>query len=213
MSTIAIVDYGMGNIHSVARALQLAAPAATIRLASTPEQLQAADRLVLPGQGAMPDCMASLHQSGLYDGLLTQAQRKPMLGICVGEQMLFTHSDEGHTPCLNLFPGHVRRFSGEAYYSASNPSGLKVPHIGWNRVEHAKPHPIWDTIEPYSYFYFVHSYYVQPDTSTLCAGTTHYGCTFTSAVARDNIFAVQFHPEKSADHGIALYRNFLHWNP
>lgn len=203
----------MGNIHSVARALHVAAPSATVTLASTPSQLDAADRLVLPGQGAMPDCMASLHQSGLYERLLVHARAKPMLGICVGEQMLFSHSDEGDVPCLNLFAGNVKRFSGDAYFTPSRPQGLKVPHIGWNRVLQTQPHPLWATIDQNSYFYFVHSYYVQPDTSTLCVGTSHYGCTFTSAVARDNIFAVQFHPEKSAQTGLRLLSNFARWNP
>ncbi|MCQ9618125.1 imidazole glycerol phosphate synthase subunit HisH [Paenalcaligenes niemegkensis] len=213
MSTIAIVDYGMGNIHSVARALQVAAPHATVILASTPDQLAAADRLVLPGQGAMPNCMVSLHQSGLYQSLLDHAHSKPMLGICVGEQMLFSHSDEGDVECLNLFAGNVIRFNGDAFYSPSHPAGLKVPHVGWNRVLQAKPHPLWANIAQNSHFYFVHSYYVQPVTSTLCAGTTQYGYAFTSAVARDNIFAVQFHPEKSAQSGLHLLSNFARWNP
>lgn len=213
MSTIAIVDYGMGNIHSVARALQVAAPTATVTLASTPSELHTADRLVLPGQGAMRDCIASLQQSGLYQSLLTQARTKPMLGICVGEQMLFTHSDEGNVDCLNLFSGHVQRFSGEHYFTTTHPQGLKIPHIGWNRVFQTKTHPLWANISQDSYFYFVHSYYVQPNDPTLCAGTTQYGCTFTSAVAQDNIFAVQFHPEKSAQTGLRLLSNFARWNP
>lgn len=214
MSTIAIVDYGMGNIHSVARALQAAAPEATILLASTPAQLQQADRLVLPGQGAMPDCMQSLQQSGLLHSLREQANLKPLLGICVGEQMLFSHSDEGNIDCLNLFEGDVVRFHGPAFYHPEHQrQGLKIPHVGWNQVFQQQPHPLWVDIAQNSYFYFVHSYYVKPVATTLCAGSTHYGYAFTSAVAKDNIFAVQFHPEKSAQSGLQLLHNFAHWKP
>lgn len=217
MNSIAIIDYGMGNFHSVARALRAAAPDADIRLARHPADIAQASRLVLPGQGAMPDCMRTLQKSGLKDAVLHAARNKPLLGVCVGEQMLFTHSEEGDTPCLDIFPGRVKRFSGPAFADAPQPGTrsqtLKIPHMGWNRVKQVRPHPLWAGIDDHSHFYFVHSYYVQPGTPDLMTGLSHYGVSFTCAVARDNIFAVQFHPEKSAAAGLRLYHNFAHWRP
>ena len=217
MNTIAIVDYGMGNFHSVARALQAAAPDADIRICREAHQIENASRVVFPGQGAMPDCMRTLDQSGLREAVVKAARSKPLLGVCVGEQMLFTQSEEGDTPCLNVFEGRVKRFSGPLYASASTPLHeaelLKVPHMGWNRVKQVRPHPLWEGIDDNTHFYFVHSYYVQPRDPALTAGLAHYGVSFTCAVASDNIFAVQFHPEKSADAGLRLYRNFVDWNP
>jgi imidazole glycerol phosphate synthase, glutamine amidotransferase subunit len=222
MTTIAIVDYGMGNFHSVARALRYAAPEADIRICNRPQEIDAADRIVFPGQGAMPDCMRTLNQSGLVDAVLRAARTKPLLGVCVGEQMLFEVSEEGDTPCLGLFPGSVRRFSGPQFATAqadaSRPPDdgaerLKVPHMGWNRVRQSRSHALWAGIPDMAHFYFVHSYYAAPADASLTVGETHYGVDFTCAVAADNIFAVQFHPEKSAGHGLRLYRNFVDWQP
>lgn len=234
MTIIAIVDYGMGNFHSVARALRHAAPDADIRICNRAADIAAADRVVFPGQGAMADCMRTLDQSGLRDAIVQAAASKPLLGVCVGEQMLFSHSQEGDTPCLGIFPGEVRRFEGPAFAApaagadaacdiasantapdapAAGAELLKVPHMGWNRVRQTRAHPIWDGIPDGTHFYFVHSYYVQPADPALTVGQTRYGLDFTCAVAADNIFAVQFHPEKSASHGLRLYRNFVDWNP
>lgn len=213
-STIAIVDYGMGNIYSVARALQYAAPEATIKLATEAVHIDQADRVVLPGQGAMRDCMLNLERSGLQEALLRAAKNKPLFGVCVGEQMLFERSAEGDASCLGLFPGTVQRFSGTAFAKPSPGSQeeqLKVPHMGWSQVEQYKAHPLWRGIPDKSYFYFVHSYYVVPAQPELSVAKTRYGDEFTCAVARDNIFASQFHPEKSADVGLRLYRNFVEW--
>jgi len=216
VNTIAIVDYGMGNLHSVARALRVAAPDAEVRICNRAADVLAASRIVFPGQGAMPDCMRTLQASGLQDAVLHAARSKPLLGICVGEQMLFSRSEEGDTRCLGIFPGRVRRFEGGP--GIGDAPGLKiprlkVPHMGWNRVAQTRPHALWQGLEDGAWFYFVHSYFVQPDDSALVAGSSDYGVRFTCAVARDNIFAVQFHPEKSSDAGLQLLRNFAHWQP
>ena len=217
MTTIAIVDYGMGNLRSVAQALRAAAPEADVQVVDRPEAIRAADRVVLPGQGAMPDCMGALGGSGLQDAVLEAAATKPMLGVCVGEQMLFDLSREARagadsTPALGLMPGEVIRFELEGMTQPDG-SRYKVPQMGWNRVRQVKPHPLWNGIPDSSWFYFVHSYYVHAQDPAHIAGETEYGVVFTSAVARDNIFATQFHPEKSAAMGLQLYRNFVHWNP
>ncbi len=217
MNTIAIVDYGMGNFHSVARALQAAAPDADIRICSKAQEIDQASRVVFPGQGAMPDCMRTLDESGLREAVVRAARGKPLLGVCVGEQMLFTESEEGHVPCLDVFPGRVKRFAGPQYAGAAQGTPgrelLKVPHMGWNRVQQTRSHALWQGIPDQAHFYFVHSYYAEPDDPALTVGVSHYGASFTCAVAAANIFAVQFHPEKSADHGLRLYRNFVDWNP
>jgi glutamine amidotransferase len=223
VSTIAIVDYGMGNFHSVARALAHAAPDADIRICNQPGQIEAADRVVFPGQGAMADCMRTLDESGLREAVLRAAREKPLMGVCVGEQMLFEHSEEGDTPGLGIFPGEVRRFSGTQFSAPvvdadtlngqSDIERLKVPHMGWNRVRQTRAHPLWNGIPDGTHFYFVHSYYADPADDQLIAGVSDYGLAFTCAVAAANIFAVQFHPEKSAEHGLRLYRNFVDWNP
>ncbi|QOT76133.1 imidazole glycerol phosphate synthase subunit HisH [Cupriavidus basilensis] len=217
MTTIAIVDYGMGNLRSVAQALRAAAPEADVQVVDQPEAIRAADRVVLPGQGAMPDCMGALGASGLQQAVIEAAASKPMLGVCVGEQMLFDFSKEsraqdGSTPCLGLLPGEVIRFELEGMTQPDG-SRYKVPQMGWNRVRQARAHPLWAGIPDESWFYFVHSYYVHAQDPAHIAGETDYGVLFTSAVARDNIFATQFHPEKSAAMGLQLYRNFVHWNP
>jgi len=213
VTTIAIVNYGMGNFHSVARALHQAAPHADVRVCDRAADIAAADRVVFPGQGAMADCMRTLDASGLRDAVVQAAASKPLLGVCVGEQMLFAHSQEGDLPCLGIFPGDVRRFEGPAFASQHGVEDLKVPHMGWNRVHQTRAHALWQGIPDGAHFYFVHSYYAVPANAALTFGQTRYGFDFTCAVAADNIFAVQFHPEKSADHGLRLYRNFVDWNP
>ena len=217
MTTIAIVDYGMGNLRSVAQALRAAAPEADVQVVDRPEAIRAADRVVLPGQGAMPDCMGALGASGLQEAVVEAAASKPLLGVCVGEQMLFDRSTESRagnaaTPCLALMPGEVVRFELEGLTQPDG-SRFKVPQMGWNRVRQSRAHPLWQGIPDESWFYFVHSYYVRAQDASHIAGETDYGGVFTSAVARDNIFATQFHPEKSAAMGLQLYRNFVHWNP
>jgi len=212
MSTIAVVDYGMGNLRSVAKALEHVAPRARVVVTGDAAVVDAADRVVFPGQGAMPDCMRHLDESGLRDAVLRAARGKPLFGVCVGEQMLFEWSAEGDTPGLGVLPGRVLRFPDEAMRL---PDGgrLKVPHMGWNRVRQVRPHPIWNGVPDGAYFYFVHSFYAVPASEALTVGTTDYGVAFTCAVARDNIFATQFHPEKSAANGLRLYENFVDWNP
>ncbi|CAM3678606.1 imidazole glycerol phosphate synthase subunit HisH [Polynucleobacter brandtiae] len=217
--TIAIVDYGMGNLRSVYQAFHHVAPDANVLIASKPEDIISADRVVLPGQGAMPDCMRHLEESGLLEALLETAKNKPFLGVCVGEQMMFDQSaevranaDQLWTPCLGLMPGEVRRFE---LTGRRQPDGsvYKVPHMGWNQVRQDREHPLWDGIPDLTSFYFVHSYYVVPQRNEDIVGSTEYGDWFTSAVARDNIFATQFHPEKSAEYGLKLYQNFVSWQP
>ena len=209
---IAVIDYGMGNLRSVAKALEHVAPSATVRITSDPAAVKAADRVVFPGQGAMPDCMRYLRESGLEDAVRAAAASKPLLAVCIGEQMLFEHSEEGDTAGLGLFPGAVVRFRDEAMRAADGVR-LKVPHMGWNRVRQVQPHPLWNGVADESWFYFVHSYYVVPQNDALSAGISDYGGTFTCAVARDNIFATQFHPEKSAAAGLRIYENFSRWAP
>ena len=214
-TSIAIVDYGMGNLRSVYQALRKAAPEADVAIVGQPEAIRAADRIVLPGQGAMRDCMAHLGASGLQEAVLEAARDKPMLGVCVGEQMLFDWSQEGDTKGTNglgLIPGKVVRFELEGQLQDDG-SRFKVPQMGWNRVRQTQQHPLWDGVPDESFFYFVHSYYGVPDNPAHTSGETLYGAPFTSAIARDNLFATQFHPEKSADAGLRLYRNFVHWNP
>lgn len=207
---IAVVDYGMGNLRSVSRALASVAPEAHVLVTSDPEEVKSADRVVVPGQGAMADCMAQLAASGAREAVLEAARTRPFLGICVGMQMLFEHGEEGDTPGLGLLAGQVPRFPAP-HLHADGETVLKVPHMGWNEVFHARAHPLWDGIETGSRFYFVHSYYPAPADAALTAATCAYGVTFTCAVARDNIFAVQFHPEKSQAAGLRLLRNFVHW--
>ena len=216
--TVAVVDYGMGNLRSVSQAVRHvaaqagAAAAFEVIVTSRPDEVYSAERIVLPGQGAMPDCMRELRESGLQDAVLHAAANKPLMGVCVGMQMLLTRSEEGPTDGLGLIAGEVRRFQLEGRLQPDG-SRYKVPQMGWNRVIQAQPHPIWAGVPDQSYFYFVHSFYAQPYDTRHSAGETEYGERFTCALARDNIFATQFHPEKSAEHGLALYRNFLHWNP
>ena len=212
--TVAVVDYGMGNLHSVSQAVRHVAEGTgfDVIVTSRPDEVHAAERIVLPGQGAMPDCMRELRDSGLQDAVLHAAANKPLMGVCVGMQMLLSRSEEGPTDGLDLFPGEVLRFSLEGQRQPDG-SRFKVPQMGWNRVFQARPHPIWGDVPDGAYFYFVHSFHAKPTNVGHSVGETEYGIRFTCALARDNIFATQFHPEKSAAHGLALYRNFLHWNP
>ncbi len=212
MNKIVVVDYGMGNLRSVAQVLHHVAPEADVKISGNVADIAAADRLVLPGQGAMPDCMRSLRESGVQEAVLHAARSKPLFGVCVGEQMLFDWSAEGATDGLGLLPGKVVRFALEDQLQEDG-SRFKVPQMGWNRVQQKNDHPLWAGIENGAHFYFVHSYYAQPALTSDIVGETVYGQAFASAVARDNIFATQFHPEKSASAGLQLYRNFVHWNP
>lgn len=209
--TIAVIDYGMGNLRSAAKAVEHVAEGASVVVTADPAVVAAAERVVFPGQGAMPDCMRELDARGLREAVLQAAREKPFLGICVGEQMLFERSEEGDVAGLGVFPGVVRRFP-EARMVDAQGQRLKVPHMGWNEV-HQQPHALWAGIADASRFYFVHSYCVQEIDPALTAGTTDYGLPFTCAVARDNIFAVQFHPEKSARDGLQLLKNFVEWRP
>ena len=212
MNKIVVVDYGMGNLRSVAQALRAVAPEANVLISGEVPDIQSADRIVLPGQGAMPDCMSSLRDSGVQEAVLAASRSKPLFGVCVGEQMLFDLSEEGNTPGLGLLPGKVVRFNLDGQLQADG-SRFKVPQMGWNRVQQSRPHALWQDIPDQEYFYFVHSYYAQPDNAEHIVGMTDYGQLFACAVARDNIFATQFHPEKSAHAGLQLYKNFVHWNP
>ena len=212
--SVAVVDYGMGNLRSVSQAVLHVARGSGVEVVVTanPEDVRAAERIVLPGQGAMRDCMRELHDSGLRDAVCEAARSKPLMGVCVGMQMLLDHSEEQDTPGLGLVPGRVRWFRPEGALQADG-SRFKVPQMGWNQVRQSHPHPMWADVPDESYFYFVHSFYAMPAEPRHSVGETDYVTRFTSALARDNIFATQFHPEKSADHGLTLYRNFLHWNP
>ena len=214
MSTVAIVDYGMGNLKSVSQAVIKAAEGSGVNVVITrsADQVFAADRIVLPGQGAIRDCTRELRDSGMLEAVLDAAARKPMLGVCVGMQMLLDRSEEQDTAGLGLIPGTVKRFQLDGRLQDDG-SRYKVPQMGWNRVRQDASHPLWAGIPDESWFYFVHSFFAAPSDARHSAGTTEYGERFTSAVAPDNIFATQFHPEKSADLGLALYRNFLHWMP
>jgi len=215
---VAVVDYGMGNLRSVTQAVMHVAADAGVDVvwARTPQEVMDAERVVLPGQGAMRDCMRELHDSGMFDAVMHAAANKPLMGVCVGMQMLLDHSQEQDTACLGLIPGEVVKFDLAGQHQPDG-SRYKVPQMGWNQVwqsgEHGKRHAVWGDVPDGAYFYFVHSYYAQPSDERHTVGETDYGQRFTAAIGRDNIFATQFHPEKSAEHGLALYRNFLHWNP
>ena len=210
MTDIAVIDYGMGNLHSVSTRLRQVAPTLEVTVTGDPAIVARAARVVFPGQGAMPDCMRSLRQCGLAEAVTEATQAKPFLGLCIGQQMLFEGSDEGDTPGLGLVLGRVRGFPRTAERAAA---GYKVPHMGWNEVAQVRPHALWDGIADGARFYFVHSYFCDPAEPGLAAGSTCYPEAFTSAIARANIFATQFHPEKSAAAGLRLLSNFATWNP
>ncbi|HAT33186.1 MAG TPA: imidazole glycerol phosphate synthase subunit HisH [Janthinobacterium sp.] len=212
MNKIVVVDYGMGNLRSVAQALRAVAPEAEVLISGSVADIDGADRIVLPGQGAMPDCMRSLRESGVLEALMRAAANKPLLGVCIGEQMLFDASEEGQAAGLGLLPGKVVRFQLDGQLQEDG-SRFKVPQMGWNQVRQTASHALWAGIEDEAYFYFVHSYYARPDVAAHTVGETVYGAPFSCAVARENIFATQFHPEKSAAAGLQLYKNFVHWQP
>ena len=212
MNKVAIIDYGMGNLRSVAKAIEHVASASEVVVTSDPAEVLAADRVVFPGQGAMPDCMRELDARGLRPAVLEAARSKPFLGICIGQQMLFEHSEEGNVPGLGVFRGEVRRFPADKMVGADG-IRLKVPHMGWNEVWQKQAHALWANIPDGARFYYVHSYYVDPFDPGIVAATTDYGIPFTGAVAQANIFAVQFHPEKSAEAGLQLLSNFMSWKP
>ena len=208
---IAVIDYGMGNLRSVAKAIEHVADNAQVRTTDDPGYIAAADRVVFPGQGAARDCMAAIGDHHLNRAILQAAASKPFLGICMGLQVLMRHSEEnGGTDLLNLFAGEVKRFDGLAM--GDNGLPLKIPHMGWSPVHQLAAHPLWEGIADQSRFYFVHSYRVVPEDVSVIAATTDYGVRFTSAIASDNLFATQFHPEKSADTGLQLLRNFVNWD-
>jgi glutamine amidotransferase len=209
---IVVVD-GLGNLRSVAQALRAAVPEAEVLVSSQAADIDAADRVVLPGQGAMRDCMRGLRESGAEEAVLRAMKTRPVMGVCVGEQMLFDASEENEgTPGLGLLPGKVMRFQLDGKLQPDG-SRFKVPQMGWNRVRQVRAHPLWEGVEDGAWFYFVHSYYAQPENALDTIGEADYGGAYCCAVARDNIVATQFHPEKSADAGLRLYRNFIHWNP
>lgn len=211
---IAVVDYGMGNLRSVSKALEHVAPTKNVLVTSNPDDIAQAERVVFPGQGAMPDCIRELDARGLREAVVTAALKKPFLGICIGLQMLFDHSEEGDAAGLGVFKGNVKRFAAEDMIDSQG-AKLKVPHMGWNQVYQAgsKPHALWQGIEDGARFYYVHSYYVQPDDAAIIAGYSNYPNKFTCVVAKNNLFAVQFHPEKSANAGLQLLSNFVNWSP
>jgi len=209
---VAIVDYGMGNLRSVANAFKAVAPDVSVAVTSDPAQIAQAERVVFPGQGAMPDCIRELDARHLRQAVIEATQQKPFLGICIGLQMLFEHSEEGDVPGLGVYRGEVKRFAPERMLDAHG-AKLKVPHMGWSQVHQTQAHALWADIADQARFYYVHSYYVAPEESTLTAATTAYPFEYTGAIARDNVFAVQFHPEKSANAGLQLLRNFVNWKP
>ena len=214
MRRVAVIDYGMGNLRSVSQAVLHAARDSDVEVMATsdPDFVRAAERVVLPGQGAMPDCMRELRDSGLQAAVLEAAATKPLLGVCIGMQMLFERSEEGPTEGLGLIGGEVLRFRLEGRLQPDG-SRYKVPQMGWNRVRQTQPHALWSGIPDDAYFYFLHSYYARPSEPRHSVGESDYGSRFTCAVARDNIFAVQFHPEKSQSAGLQLLSNFVRWRP
>ena len=212
MTDIAVVDYGMGNLRSVAKAIEHVAPQCSVSVTDDAKVVREADRVVFPGQGAMRDCMREMEARGLRGAILSAAREKPFLGICIGLQMLFEHSEEGDTPGLALLPGKVRRFPRDEMVDAQG-AKLKVPHMGWNEVHQSVPHPLWQGIPDATRFYFVHSYFPEPAQSDLVAAYSLYPFPFTCAAASGNIFAVQFHPEKSHEAGLRLLANFTTWVP
>ena len=211
MPDIAVVDYGTGNLRSVAKALAYVAPDRSIVVTSDAAVIREARRVVLPGQSAMPDCMANLASSGLREVVVEAIAQRPFLGICLGLQMLFDESEEGPTTCLGILPGRVVRF-GDAPMVGPDGERLKVPHMGWSPVQPTQAHPLWEGIEPATRFYFAHSYHPAPADAAITAATTDYPAPFTCAIARANIFAVQFHPEKSQRAGLRLLANFVNWD-
>lgn len=210
-TTVAVIDYGMGNLHSAAKALEKVAPDAKVIVTPDAKTILSADRVVFPGVGAIRDCMGEILRLGLDDVVREAAQSKPLLGICVGMQSLMTRSEEnGGVNCLNLFAGQVKFFGADLHDQRGEK--LKVPHMGWNQVQQTRPHPLWNGIADNARFYFVHSYYITLDDNNLMTGRCEYGVPFTAALGRENVFAVQFHPEKSQSAGLKLLQNFMEWD-
>ena len=212
MTTIAVIDYGMGNLRSVAKALEHVAPRRRVVVTQDPRQIAEAAHVVFPGQGAIRDCMHELAAHGLVEAVCEAAASRPFLGLCLGPQALLDHSEEnGGVDCLGVIAGQVRRF--RAPFDSAGVPVCKIPHMGWNQVSQDLPHPLWEGIAQHSRFYFVHSYYLAPRDDSVVAGTSEYIHRFAAAIARANIFAVQFHPEKSAAAGLRLLENFSRWDP
>lgn len=212
MNTVAVIDYGMGNLHSVAKALEHADDNTRVIVSSSADEIVKADRVVLPGVGAMRDCIGEIKRRGLEEVIRSVAETKPFLGVCVGMQALMNSSKENNgVSCFGIVTGTVEPFGSDLHDLVTN-ERLKVPHMGWNQVNQTISHPLWKGIDVDARFYFVHSYYVQPATPDPIAASTAYGFPFASALAQDNIFAVQFHPEKSQHAGLKLYANFLEWD-
>lgn len=213
MGTVAVIDYGMGNLHSVAKALERVGSGTTVLVTHDHEHIKNADRVVLPGVGAIRDCMHEIKRLGI-DKVVKQVIKdgKPLLGVCVGMQAMMTFSDENNgVDCLRILPGHVAYF-GDDLHDPKSGVRLKIPHMGWNQVHQTFEHPLWQGIEQDERFYFVHSYYVEPVDMGMIAGSTDYGISFTAAISKANVFATQFHPEKSQHAGLQLYKNFLNWD-
>lgn len=213
MHRLAIIDYGIGNLYSVIKAVEhVAGPADRVRVTSNPEEITTSDKVVFPGQGAALDCMRALRALDLFDAVREAARQKPFLGICMGMQVLMQESEENEgTGCLALYDGRVKYF-GNHISAGAGEGRYKIPHMGWNSIHQEQDHPLWAGIPQSSYFYFVHSYFVQCTQPDLVAGMTDYGIPFASVIARDNVFAMQCHPEKSADPGLRLLSNFMHWD-
>ena len=209
---IAVVDYGMGNLRSVSKAIEHVAPGKVVAVTSDASVINQAERVVFPGQGAMPDCIRELDSRGLRAAVIEATKTKPFLGVCIGLQMLFERSEEGGVAGLSLLGGHVMKFAHDEMHDEAGQK-LKVPHMGWNQVYQDKPHFLWTDIASGERFYYVHSYYVKPLEASINAAHSDYPKAFTCAVAQDNLFAVQFHPEKSAQAGLQLLSNFVHWKP
>lgn len=213
MSTVAVIDYGMGNLRSVCKAIEHVDASVRVALTADPETVRRADRVVFPGQGAIGGCIAALDAHGMREVLLEVMRSKPFLGICLGLQALYEFSEEGNgTPGLGILPGQVRLFPRAQMRDPETGLALKVPHMGWNGVQQLTGHPLWEGIPQQTRFYFVHSYYADTADGAYIAGETAYGVRFTSAAAHENIFAVQFHPEKSQHHGLRLLHNFINWD-
>ncbi len=213
MTSVAVIDYGMGNLHSVAKALECVADGVEVVVTHDRSKIEQADRVVLPGVGAIRDCMKEIKRLDV-DKVVRDviAADKPLLGVCVGMQALMTLSDENNgVECLKILPGHVAYF-GDDLHDPETGARLKIPHMGWNQVHQTFDHPMWNGIDQDARFYFVHSYYVEPVDIGMIAGSSNYGISFTAAIARGNVFATQFHPEKSQHDGLQLYKNFLNWN-
>jgi len=209
---IAVIDYSMGNLHSVHKALQHVTDNGVVTT-SNPEEIIKADHIVFPGQGAARDCMSELHKRELVDVVKEVSTTKPFLGVCMGMQVLMEHSIEGGgIDCIGLYKGEVKHFTDHIGATDAEGNRLKIPQMGWNKISHMKNHPLWKGIKDNARFYFVHSYFVEPEDKSLIAGETEYGIQYASAIAKDNVFAIQSHPEKSADDGLQLLKNFTNWD-